>query len=116
MQRLAREDGARLHDGSPVTSMDVEDDGSVTVVAGGSADRTVRARRLVLTADAWTNDLLAHLGTSLPLTVTREQVTYFDAATPDGVRAPAGCRCGSGWTTRRSTASRRTTKAATVRW
>jgi len=78
MARLAREAGARLHDQSPVTSIDVEDDGSVTVVAGGAADRTVHARRLVLTADAWTNELLAHLGRSLPLTVTREQVTYFD--------------------------------------
>ena len=92
MARLAREAGARLHDRSPVTSIDVEDDGSVTVVAGGAADRTVHARRLVLTADAWTNELLAHLGTSLPLTVTREQVTYFDRGDPTRVRArpPAG--------------------------
>jgi sarcosine oxidase len=37
---------------------------------------------VVLTADAWTNELLAHLGTSLPLTVTREQVTYFAPADP----------------------------------
>jgi sarcosine oxidase len=37
----------------------------------------------VLTADAWTNDLLAHLGTSLPLTVTREQVTYFAPVSPE---------------------------------
>ena len=37
----------------------------------------------MLTADAWTNDLLAHLGTSLPLTVTREQVTYFAPAAPE---------------------------------
>jgi sarcosine oxidase len=59
-----------------------EDDGSVTVVAGGAADRAFRARRVVLTADAWTNDLLGHLGTSLPLTVTREQVTYFAPAEP----------------------------------
>jgi sarcosine oxidase len=38
---------------------------------------------VVLTADAWTNHLLAHLGTSLPLTVTREQVTYFAPAAPE---------------------------------
>jgi len=49
---------------------------------GGAAGRSFRARRVVLTADAWTNELLAHLGTSLPLTVTREQVTYFAPADP----------------------------------
>jgi sarcosine oxidase len=77
MARLALEAGAQLHDRSPVTALVPEDDGTVTVVAG----RSFRARRVVLTADAWTNELLAHLGTSLPLTVTREQVTYF--APPD---------------------------------
>jgi sarcosine oxidase len=85
MARLAREAGAELHDRSPVTSLAPEDDGTVTVLVGGTggaAGRSFRARRVVLTADAWTNDLLAHLGTSLPLTVTREQVTYFAPADP----------------------------------
>jgi sarcosine oxidase len=82
MARLAREAGAQLHDRSPVTSLVPEDDGTVTVVARGAAGRSFRARRVVLTADAWTNELLAHLGTSLPLTVTREQVTYFAPADP----------------------------------
>ncbi len=82
MIRLAQESGAQLHDRSPVTSLVPEDDGTVTVVAGGAAGRSFRARRVVLTADAWTNELLAHLGTSLPLTVTREQVTYFAPADP----------------------------------
>jgi sarcosine oxidase len=50
------------------------------VVVGDA--RRVRARRVVLTADAWTNDLLAHLGAALPLTVLREQVTYFAPAAP----------------------------------
>lgn len=45
-------------------------------------DRTVhRAGRVVLATDAWTNELLATLGRRLPLTITREQVTYF--ACPD---------------------------------
>ena len=44
--------------------------GSETHVAG----------RLVVAAGPWTNDVLRHLGTALPLTVHREQVTYF--ATP----------------------------------
>jgi sarcosine oxidase len=82
MARLARAAGARLLDRSPVTALVPEDDGTVTVVAGGAADRAFRARRVVLTADAWTNDLLRHLGSSLPLTVTREQVTYFAPAEP----------------------------------
>jgi glycine/D-amino acid oxidase-like deaminating enzyme len=47
-----------------------------------STYRRFLARCVVLTADAWTNDLLAYLGTSLPLTVTREQVTYFAPSAP----------------------------------
>ena len=98
MQRLARERGARLYDDAPVISLMEHVNGGVEVVvgAGDAASAGVRvtndggrgyrrflARRVVLTADAWTNDLLAHLGTSLPLTVTREQVTYFAPAAPE---------------------------------
>jgi sarcosine oxidase len=95
MQRLAREQGARLYDGSPVTALVDRGDDGVEVVVGapgltptdrGEPATTYRrflARRVVLTVDAWTNDLLAHLGTSLPLTVTREQATYFAPAAPD---------------------------------
>jgi sarcosine oxidase len=90
MQRLAREHGARLYDDAPVTALTDRGDEGVEVVvgdvAGGQAATSYRrflARRVVLTADAWTNDLLAHLGTSLPLTVTREQVTYFAPTAPE---------------------------------
>jgi sarcosine oxidase len=102
MQRLARENGARLYDDAPVTALIDRGDNGVEVVVGGareagvareelpahggapaSTDRRFLARRVVLTADAWTNDLLAHLGTSLPLTVTREQVTYFAPSAPE---------------------------------
>jgi sarcosine oxidase len=95
MQRLARENGARLYDDAPVTRLiDRGDDGiEIVVGAGGAASVGVSAadngaqgrflaRRVVLTVDAWTNDLLAHLGASLPLTVTREQVTYFAPSAP----------------------------------
>jgi sarcosine oxidase len=41
------------------------------------------AQDVVLAADAWTNALLAPLGGELPLTVTQEQVTYFDSPRPD---------------------------------
>jgi len=80
MQRLARRYGARLYDESPVTGL-VDLDGAVEVTVGRGG-RRLRADRVVLTADAWTNDLLAHLGTGLPLTVLREQVTYFAPESP----------------------------------
>jgi sarcosine oxidase len=102
MQRLARENGARLYDDAPVTALIDRGDNGVEVVVGGAREaggareelpahggapastyRRFLARRVVLTADAWTNDLLAHLGTSLPLTVTREQVTYFAPSAPE---------------------------------
>ena len=73
-----------------------------------TAAGTIRARGVVVTADAWTNQVLGHLDVQVPLEVTWEQVTYFS---PDRARAASrrrSCRCGSGWTTRRSTASPRT--------
>ena len=44
-------------------------------------DATYRTGRVVLAADAWTNELLAPFDRRLPLTITKEQVTYF--ACPD---------------------------------
>ena len=80
MQRSATGFGAVLRDESPVTAVrDLGADG-VEVDAGGT---TYRVRRLVVTADAWTNEVLGHLGTTLPLTVTQEQVTYFAPPEPD---------------------------------
>jgi len=78
MQHLAAAAGAQLLSTTPVTGLVDLGDGSVEVAAGA---RSYVTARVVLTADAWTPGLLAHLGTSLPLTVTREQVTYF--APPD---------------------------------
>ena len=43
---------------------------------------------VVVCADAWTNQVLAGLDVELPLTVTLEQVTYFQPGGPDAV--PAG--------------------------
>ena len=39
--------------------------------------------------DAWTNELTAPLGTTLPLTITKEQVTYWDIAAPARLRPRA---------------------------
>ena len=44
-------------------------------------DATYRTGRVVIAADAWTNELLASFDRRLPLTITKEQVTYF--ACPD---------------------------------
>ena len=43
------------------------------------AGPTHTAGRVILAADAWTNELLAAFDCRLPLTVTKEQVTYFAA-------------------------------------
>jgi sarcosine oxidase len=75
-QRLARAYGATLRDNTPITS--------VRPVAGEFeviADQTLyRAQNLIITAGAWTNQVLDHFDLHLPLTITQEQVTYF--ATP----------------------------------
>ncbi len=75
--RMARERGATLFERSPATSIR-EVGGEYEVRAGG---RTYRCAKVVVTADAWTNEVLAQFGTRIPLTITQEQVAYF--ATPD---------------------------------
>jgi monomeric sarcosine oxidase len=76
--RLATQRGATLQDRSPVTAIR-QIGGEVEVDAGGT---THRAGHVVVAADAWTNELLEPLGRRLPLTVTKEQVTYLRAADP----------------------------------
>ncbi len=75
-QRLAKQHGAQLSDNARVKSVQ-EVVGGVEIVVG---DGTIHADAVVISADAWTNTLLAQ---PLPLTVMREQVTYFDSATPE---------------------------------
>ncbi len=79
LQDRAREYGAQLRDLSPVRSIQDRGAQGIEVVAGG---QTYRCRRLVVCADAWTNEVLAGLGLKLPLTATLEQVTYFQPADP----------------------------------
>ncbi len=76
-QRMAREHGASLRDGTPVTGIRAAR-GEVDVEVNG---RAYRGRRLVIAAGPWSNEALGHLGMELPLEVTLEQVTYF--ATPE---------------------------------
>jgi sarcosine oxidase len=71
--QLARARGATLMENARVTSIEVTEN---WVELAGQNFR-LRCRKLVIAADAWTNDLLANLGLQLPLTITQEQVTYF---------------------------------------
>ncbi|CAN5464831.1 N-methyl-L-tryptophan oxidase [soil metagenome] len=75
---LAAARGATLLDRTPVTA--IREVGGVYEVDADGV--THGAGRVVVTADAWTNDLLASFDRRLPLTVTKEQVTYFAAADP----------------------------------
>jgi sarcosine oxidase len=78
MQERARAHGADLREHSPVTGLRDRGDHVEVDTTGGS----FAADCVVVTADAWTNDVLRHLGTEVPLEVTLEQVTYFEPEHP----------------------------------
>ncbi len=108
-QQLARAHGATLLDRMPVDRV------RAASRRGGGDDvrrRDLPGEPLGLAAGPWSNDILGPLGIDLPLTITREQVTYF--ATPRTWRRsrPSASRSGSGWTIRRSTASPPSAKRA----
>ncbi|WP_224390457.1 N-methyl-L-tryptophan oxidase [Pseudonocardia sp. ICBG1293] len=70
---LARAHGAEIRTHTPVRAVRADGGGVAVVTDTG----TVRADRVVLATDAWTNRVLAGTGVTLPLTVLREQVTYY---------------------------------------
>ena len=70
---LARAHGATILANTPVRSITPLPDG----VEVRTDTASFRAARLVITAGPWSNQLLQHVGLRLPLTVTQEQVTYF---------------------------------------
>jgi sarcosine oxidase len=72
-RRLATSLGATLLDHARVTA--IREDGGLYELETQAG--TFRAERLVIAADAWTNELLAQLWRPLDLTVTQEQVTYY---------------------------------------
>jgi sarcosine oxidase len=74
-QRLARAHGATLLDRTVVEQIEPMGD-SFGITAEGVL---YTCRRLIVAAGPWSNDVLAHFGRTLPLQVTREQVTYFAA-------------------------------------
>jgi len=78
-RRLAAEHGAVLRDEAPVSAIRPMTGGGYEVDAGGA---TYPAGHVVITADAWTNQLLAGFDRRLPLTITKEQVTYYAAPDP----------------------------------
>jgi len=82
MQRRAQAHGAALRDRTPVRALRPTADGVEVVLDSG----TVSAARVVVSADAWTAQLVEPLGVRLPLTVTEEQVTYFAPADPEQFR------------------------------
>jgi sarcosine oxidase len=72
---LAAAHGAVLRDRAPVTAIR-DTEGELELEAGGER---YRVGTLVVAADAWTNRVLAMLeARPLPLTITKEQVVYFD--------------------------------------
>ncbi len=78
-QRLARAGGAELREHARVTA--IRDHGGEYEV-GIEGGATVTTGAVVVATDAWTNDLLGPLGMELPLSVTREQVTWYQAVDP----------------------------------
>jgi sarcosine oxidase len=76
-RRLAESLGATLVERARVT--EVRESGGMYELETDAG--TFRAERLILTADAWTNELLEQMWRPINLTVTQEQVTYY--ASPD---------------------------------
>lgn len=79
MQYLARSYGAILKDNTRVDRVRPQSNGGVLV---DTSNGQYRVRKVILTADAWTNKLLSPLGAEIPLTVSQEQVTYFKPKNP----------------------------------
>jgi sarcosine oxidase len=74
MQEQARRFGADLRHRQQVVELTDLGEGVALRTAEG---RRHFARRVVVTADAWTNEILAGIDVRLPLTVTKEQVVHF---------------------------------------
>jgi len=74
-RRLAESMGATLVAGARVTK--VREAGSLYELETETG--TFRAERLIIAADAWTNELLEQLWRPINLVVTQEQVAYYDS-------------------------------------
>lgn len=74
---MARYYGATILDNCPVSAIRPVNGGVEVDTEAG----TFSGRRLIVTAGAWTDQILASVGLNLSLTITQEQVTYY--ATPN---------------------------------
>ena len=79
LQQRARRLGAELRDRTPVLGLEELGGGGLRVT---TASGEVDCGAVVVTADAWVNDVLGHLGVHVPVEVTLEQVTYFGVERP----------------------------------
>lgn len=77
--QMARGHGANILEHCAVNRVVTNDDDDTATVY--TTKGTFRCRRLVVTAGAWTNQVLGSLGAHIPIVVTQEQVSYF--ATPN---------------------------------
>lgn len=82
---LAARHGAELRFEEPVLSWEADGEGVTVRTAGGS----YTAGHLLLTAGAWTRELLP--GVNLPLAVERQVVFWFDPPAADGRFEPGRC-------------------------
>ncbi|MCW3100494.1 MAG: Sarcosine oxidase [Chthonomonadaceae bacterium] len=72
---IARKLGAQIHEETVVAGIEAEGSGVVVTTESGEK---FRADRLLIAAGAWTQPLLASLGVSLPLVVTRQVVVHLE--------------------------------------
>lgn len=96
MQYQARYNGAVLREKTRVDRVMPDGDGVVIDTSRGR----VRAGKVILAADAWTNKLLGPLGVQIPLSVMQEQITYFKPTDParfDQERFPVWIWGGEKW-------------------
>ena len=101
MAQRAQDLGAVLHYDTRVESIRPGADGADVVTADG----VISAARVVVTADAWTNDLLSATRRRPAADRHRRTGHLLRARSSLRTSAPTCSRCGSGWTSRATTAS-----------
>jgi len=78
LHEQARRHGAELRERTPVLGLEDLGSGLRVTTPYGEVD----CDGVVVTADAWVDDVVGHLGLSVPVEVRLEQVTYFDLDRP----------------------------------